>query len=115
MRGGLLPRADGKGRVVAVEMMVATKMVRECIKDPERAGQLTGVIETGADQYGMQSFDQHLTKLYQSKQITLEEAKAAASNPDDFERSLNYGDGAADVDLAGESGSVLELDEVHSA
>jgi twitching motility protein PilT len=86
----LLPRADGKGRVLAAEIMVNTKTVQENIKDPERTSQLKDVLEQGRDQYGMQSFDQRLTDLYRAGTITLEVAIAAASNPSDFERALNF-------------------------
>jgi twitching motility protein PilT len=91
----LLPRADGAGRIVAAEIMVATKTVHEIIKDPNKTGQLKDVIERGRDQYQMQSFDQHLTDLYRAGEISLEVAKAAASTPSDFERALSYGDASA--------------------
>ncbi len=86
----LLPKADGHGMVIAQEIMVQTKTVQEFIIDPARTGELKDAIEKGRTTYGMQSFDQHLTELYRSNQITLEVAKAAASNPADFERALNF-------------------------
>ena len=86
----LLPRANGRGRVVACEIMRNTPSVRQGIMEPERTAHLKSVIEKGADQYGMQSFDQHLIKLYTSGQITLEVARSAASNPADLERALHY-------------------------
>jgi len=86
----LLPCANGKGRAVAAEIMVATKTVQEHIKDPHKTGQLKDVIERGRDEYQMQSFDQHLTELYKAGIISLDVAKAAASNPSDFERALNF-------------------------
>lgn len=86
----LLPRADGKGRVVAAEIMIVTKTVQEYIKDESRTGSLKDVIEKGRSQYGMQSFDQHLTDLYHAGVISLDVAKEYASNPSDFERSLNF-------------------------
>jgi len=86
----LLPRADGKRRVAAIELMVSTKTVQEHVRDRERTDNLKDVIERGRDQYGMQSFDQHLTDLYRSGVITLEVARTAASNPSDFERALNF-------------------------
>jgi twitching motility protein PilT len=100
----LLPRADGKGRTVAAEIMVVTKTVQEYIKDAEKTGQLKDVIERGSDQYGTQSFDQHLSQLYRAKVITLEVAKAAASNPSDFERALNFGDVGGPSAFGGGSG-----------
>jgi len=92
----LLPRADGKGRIVAVEIMTVTKTVQEHIKDPEKTSQLKDVIERGRDQYGMQSFDQHLSELFRAGTITVEVAMAAASNPSDFERALNFDASSSD-------------------
>lgn len=86
----LVPRADGKGRAVAMEVMIATGMVQDQIRDPARIGSLKDTIEKGRSQYGMQSFDQHLVDLYQSGTITLETALAACSNRGDFERTLNF-------------------------
>ncbi len=90
----LLPRVDRPGRAVATEIMIATKTVQEYIKDPERAGDLKDVIERGRDEYGMQSFDQHLTQLYHDGIVDLQVARAAASNPSDFERALNFSETA---------------------
>jgi len=86
----LLPKADGKGRVPALEIMVQTQSVREYIRAPDKTGGLKDVIEKGRDNYGMQSFDQHLSQLYKGGQVTLETARSAASNPADFERALNF-------------------------
>jgi len=85
----LLPRADGKGRAVALEIMVQTKTVQEYIRE-DRANELKDVIEKGRDMFGMQSFDQHLTELYRAGDITLETAQSAASNPADFQRALEF-------------------------
>jgi twitching motility protein PilT len=86
----LLPRADGKGRVVAMEIMLMTQTVQEYVRDVSRAEGLKDVIEKGRQQYGMQSFDQHLTDLYRSEAITLRTAIHAATNPSDFERALHF-------------------------
>ena len=86
----LLPRKDGKGRVVAVEIMRQTVTIQDCIANPEKTSSLRGFIEKGRDQYGMQSFDQHLTELYRADLITLDEAKHASSSPADFERNLVF-------------------------
>jgi twitching motility protein PilT len=85
----LLPKATGKGRVVALEIMVQTKTVEQYIRD-DRAAELKDVIEKGRDMFGMQSFDQHLTQLYRAGDITLETAQSAASNPADFQRALEF-------------------------
>ncbi len=84
----LLRRADGQGRVVAMEIMVVTLSVLEMIKDPQRTAEIKDYIERSRDMYGTQSFDQHLIDLYHAEVITLETARAAATNPADFERAL---------------------------
>ncbi len=84
----LLRRIDGKGRAVAMEIMVATLSAQELIKDPARTPELKDYIERSREMYGTQSFDQHLIDLYQGGIISLEVAKAAATNPADFERAL---------------------------
>ncbi len=80
----LLPRSDGQGRVPAVEIMVSTGMVRDCITDPAKTQLLQDVIGQGKVHYGMQTFDQSLFDLFQKGLVTYEEAMKYASNPDDF-------------------------------
>jgi twitching motility protein PilT len=84
----LLRKSDGQGRVVAMEIMRVTLTVQELIKDPSRTGEIKDYIERSREMYGTQSFDQHLIELYQEGVITLDTAKAAATNPADFERAL---------------------------
>jgi len=80
----LVPRADGLGMVPAVEVMVATGLVRECITMPERTREIRDVIARGYTTYGMQTFDQSLMALWREGLITFEEALAQSTNPDDF-------------------------------
>jgi twitching motility protein PilT len=81
----LVPRADGKGLVPAVEIMISTALVRDIIKDPERSPrELTDAIAKGHVSYGTQTFDQSLMGLFRKSLITYEEAMRQASNPDDF-------------------------------
>src|SRR6478672_10466683 len=80
----LMPRADGLGRVPAVEVLVATDDVRECIENKEKTKYLKDAIKAGTSQYGMQSFDQSLYQLYKSGLITLDEALKRATNPNEF-------------------------------
>jgi len=80
----LMPRADGKGRVPAVEVLIATATIKDCILDPDKTKSINDVIEQGAIHYGMQTFDQSLFFLYKSGLITYEEALRRATNPDDF-------------------------------
>ncbi len=80
----LIPRADGKGRVPAVEVLVTTATVRESIVDADKTRTLRDVIAAGVSQYGMQTFDQSLMALYTRGLITYEEALHWCSNPEDF-------------------------------
>ncbi len=80
----LVPRADGSGRVPAVEVMVATATIRECVIDEDKTKNINDFISQGMLQYGMQTFDQSLFKLYKDELITYDDALLRASNPDDF-------------------------------
>jgi twitching motility protein PilT len=85
----LLPRKDGKGRVVACEIMIVTGTIRDCILDPARTPDIPELIEEGRDHYGSQSFDQHLLDLVRTGQVEFEVAKANANNPADFDLKMN--------------------------
>ena len=80
----LVPRADGKGRVAAVEVLVNTARVRELIEDKDRTKEIPDAIAQGHQTYGMQTFDQSLMSLVRQNIITYEEAHRQATNPDDF-------------------------------
>ena len=81
----LVVRADGKGRVPAVEVMMMTGLVRDSIREKAKTPQIPNVIASGQAQYGMQTFDQSLLGLYRDELITYETARDAATNPDDFD------------------------------
>ena len=80
----LMPRADGLGRVPAVEVMVSTAFIRDCIVDKDKTPMIHNAIASGTSQYGMQTFDQSIFALYQQGFVTLEEALRWASNVDEF-------------------------------
>jgi twitching motility protein PilT len=80
----LMPRADGAGRVPAVEVMVSTALIRDAIVDKDKTSMIPGAIAAGTSQYGMQTFDQSIFRLYQHGFVTLEEALRWASNVDEF-------------------------------
>jgi len=80
----LVPRADGKGRVPAMEVLISTARVRECIADKDRTKELNDAIAKGFTTYGMQTFDQSLMQLVKQELVTYEEALKHVSNPDDF-------------------------------
>jgi twitching motility protein PilT len=80
----LVRKADGSGRVPAVEVMITTGYIRDCIINPDKTRMIRDAIAAGTSQYGMQTFDQSLFDLYSRNLITLEEALMRASNPDEF-------------------------------
>lgn len=80
----LVPRCDAKGRVPAVEIMIGTARIRDCIDDKEKTKQIPDAIAQGFTSYGMQTFDQSLMQLLTQKLISYEEALRQSSNPDDF-------------------------------
>ena len=86
----LLPRKDGEGRVVACEVMVVTGTIRDCVKDPFRVVEIADLIEEGRQHYGSQSFDQHLQELVKEGLVEFDVAKAAATNPADFDLKMNF-------------------------
>ncbi len=80
----LVPRADGKGRVPALEVLISTAFVRECISDKDRTKEIHDAITKGYTTYGMQTFDQSLMQHVKQKLVSYEEALKHVSNPDDF-------------------------------
>lgn len=80
----LVPRADGVGRVPAVEIMVSTARIRECIIEKDKTNEILDAIAKGVTTYGMQTFDQSLMFLLREGLITFEEALKHCTNPDDF-------------------------------
>jgi len=93
----LVPRADGQGRVPAVEVMVATETVRTCIEDKDKTKMLKDVIAQGTAQYGMQTFDQSLYFLLKQGLITEEEALLRATNVGEFKLRLEGVMGSSDM------------------
>ncbi len=84
----LIPRADGIGRVPAVEVMISTPYIRDCIENKEKTKFIREQIAGGTSQYGMQTFDQSLFQLYKGGLISLEEALRRATNPDEFKLKI---------------------------
>lgn len=80
----LIPRSEGKGRVPAVEILINTPFIMDCIENPEKTKLIKESITQGISQYGMQTFDQSLYFLYQKAMISYDEALKWASNPDEF-------------------------------
>jgi twitching motility protein PilT len=80
----LLPRADGKGMVPAVEIMINTERVREMIEHPDRTRDIKTAIAEGLHPYGMVTFDQSLGTLVKQRLVTYEEAIKHSTSPSDF-------------------------------
>ena len=81
----LVPRIGGEGRVPAVEVMIGTGLIRDCIREAKRTPDIPAAIAQGQVQYGMQTFDQCLLRLYREGLVSYETAREAASSPDDFD------------------------------
>jgi twitching motility protein PilT len=88
----LLPRADGKGRVVSLEIMVPTPAIRNLIRD-DKIHQIYGSMQAGQEKLGMQTANQSLASLYMKRLITLETAMAASSLRDELQEMINRGVG----------------------
>ncbi|MHB8680569.1 MAG: type IV pilus twitching motility protein PilT, partial [Acidimicrobiales bacterium] len=83
----LIPRADGKGRVPALEIMVVNGRIQQAIQDPAQTSDIDQIMAEG-DYYGMQTFDQSLAGLIKGGEINLRDAMNAASNPHDLKVML---------------------------
>ncbi len=88
----LLPRADGRGRVASLEILVPSPAIRALIRD-DKVHQIYGAMQTGQDKYGMQTANQSLASLYMKKLITLEAAMNSSSNRDELQEMINRGVG----------------------
>jgi twitching motility protein PilT len=84
----LLARADGKGRIPAVEVLISTPTIKEYLLDPVKTMLIQSAIEEGYGQYGMQTFDQSIFKLYKDGLISYDDAIQAVTNPDEFKLRL---------------------------
>ena len=106
----LLPRADGTGRAVAVEVMINTPFIRGCIGSRAKTSQIPGAIAEGTSQYGMQTFDQSILGLYQSGQVTFEEATRWVSNLDEFKLKVQGISMTGDAAKAQMASTILKTD-----
>jgi twitching motility protein PilT len=88
----LLPRGDGQGRVVSLEIMVPTPGIRNLIRD-DKVHQIYSNMQTGQEKLGMQTMNQALATLYYSRQISLETAMNASSLKDELEQMISRGAG----------------------
>ncbi|HDZ62173.1 MAG TPA: PilT/PilU family type 4a pilus ATPase [Nitrospirae bacterium] len=86
----LIPRIDKTGRIAVVEIMKNTLSIKDCIENPDKTSHIKELMSSGKDQYKMQTFDQHLSELYEQGIVDLETAKAAATSASDFERNVTF-------------------------
>jgi twitching motility protein PilT len=88
----LLPRANGHGRVLAIEILIPNSAIRNLIRE-DKVHQIYSAMQTGQAHFGMQTFNQALATLYFKKQITLQLALSMSSNPDELQEMINRGAG----------------------
>ena len=102
----LLPRADGRGRALAAEVLMHSAFVKDCIEDPDKTANIAHAIVQGGNQYGMQSFDQSILKLCQEKIVTIEEALKWVTNVEEFKMRLR---GITPGSVSGQGGGKPEI------
>ena len=107
----LLPRADDRGRVPAVEVLRTTGYIRDCVENKEKTKLIRDAIAAGTSQYGMQTFDQSIYTLYKRELITMEEALRRATNPDEFKLRLQGIESTADASQREMEGTLRSADE----
>ncbi len=88
----LIPSAEGKGRVLAAEILMNTFSAQSMIRNPEKMGGMRDYLEKGRDLIGTQTFDQHLLELQKAGKITLAATLAAATNPGEIQRKIDLGE-----------------------
>jgi len=86
----LLPHLSGKGRVLAMEILVPNAAVRNLIRE-DKIHQIYSAMQTGQDKFGMQTFNQSLATLYFQKKISLEVAMSRSSIPDELQDMISRG------------------------
>jgi twitching motility protein PilT len=86
----LLPRADGRGRVMVMEILIPTAAIRNLVRE-DKIHQIYSAMQTGTGQTGMQTFNQGLANAYFQKLVTLEMALSRSSNPDELQDMINRG------------------------
>jgi twitching motility protein PilT len=89
----LLPRANGHGRALALEIMVPNSAIRNLIRE-DKVHQIYSAMQVGQAKFGMQTFNQSLASLFFRKQITHQTALSMSSIPDELQEMINRGAGA---------------------
>jgi twitching motility protein PilT len=100
----LLPKSDGKGRVMAMEILVPTSAIRNLIRE-DKVHQIYGMMQAGQSKYGMQTFNQTLANLYFKRLITLETALTRSSLPDELQEMIARGPTALNPNVGNNPGA----------
>ncbi len=95
----LIPRKDGTGRVPAVELMINTPFIADCISDRDKTYQIRDAIAAGVSQYGTQTFDQSIYYLYEKELISFEQGLRYSTSPDNFKLRVQGIQSSADLAL----------------
>ena len=109
----LVPRADGRGRVPAAEVLINTAAVADNMRDIEKALNIPDLIAEGTVSYGMQSFDQSLMKWYRDGMISYESALFYSTNPSEFPVRVSGVDSASDrkfTEITGDQSAPRAMD-----
>src|SRR3989449_11356954 len=101
----LLPKASGKGRCLAMEILIPNSAIRNLVRE-DKIHQIYSMMQTGQAQFGMQTSNQSLASLYFKKQITLTTALSHSSNPDELQEMINRGAGLINQPTAASNAAV---------
>jgi twitching motility protein PilT len=107
----LVQKKEG-GRTAAMEIMLMTSTIRDCVRDRDRLDEIKDLIEEGREVYGSQTFDQHLMELVRANIVEFEIAKAAANNPGDFDLKMNMFGDPGSAGASGMGGTASLSDEM---
>ena len=108
----LVQKKEG-GRIAAMEIMLMTSTIRDCVRDKDRIDQIHDLIEEGREHYGSQTFDQHLMEFVKDGIVEFEIAKAAANNPADFDLKMNmFGAATGGAGAGGTQGLADEMTQM---
>jgi twitching motility protein PilT len=103
----LLPKATGKGRVMAMEILVPNSAIRNLIRE-DKIHQIYGMMQTGQSKHGMQTMNQSLAALYFKRLISLQIAMARSSLPDELQEIIARGPAALGLNVGAQSGATPE-------
>ena len=98
----LLPKANGKGRCLALEILIPNSAIRNLIRE-DKVHQIYGMMQAGQSKYGMQTYNQSLAALYFKRMITLQTAMNRSSLPDELQEIINRGPTALNPTLGAET------------